>query len=164
MEVKTTFNLILIRHAKSSWEFNVKDFDRPLTQRGIDDANLVFKQLSNYKLFEYDVWCSNASRTKETAKIFSDITGYDLNKISFKSELYTFEVNDFINSLNANFSDKLIIFGHNPAITDFVNKFGDYYIENVPTCGVVILKFDTTEKNTFTKGKILKTIFPKDLK
>ena len=36
--------LILIRHAKSSWKYNVIDHERPLTDRGLEDAMLV----SNY--------------------------------------------------------------------------------------------------------------------
>lgn len=163
MILKTEFTLILIRHAKSSWEFNVDDFDRPLTKKGIDDANLVFKSLCNHNLNDYKVWSSNATRTKETAKIFASKIGVDYNTILFKEELYAFNVNNIINCLNANFSDKLIIFGHNNALTDFVNKFGDYKIDNIPTCGVVFLKFDDLD---FTKstGIIMNTIFPRNLK
>jgi phosphohistidine phosphatase len=34
-------NLILIRHAKSSWDSLCQDINRTLTQRGIDDAHLI---------------------------------------------------------------------------------------------------------------------------
>jgi len=35
-------NLYLLRHAKSSWDdFALKDFDRPLSTRGIQDADLM---------------------------------------------------------------------------------------------------------------------------
>ena len=33
--------LILVRHGKSSWEYSVSDRDRPLSERGINDALLV---------------------------------------------------------------------------------------------------------------------------
>ena len=33
--------LILIRHGKSSWDYPVSDKDRPLQERGINDAHLV---------------------------------------------------------------------------------------------------------------------------
>ena len=42
--------------------------------------------------------------------------------------------------------------------------FYDYYIENVATCGVVILKFEHSNTFTINKGGILKTIFPRDFK
>ena len=34
--------LYIVRHAKSSWEYDgIKDIDRPLKKRGINDAYLV---------------------------------------------------------------------------------------------------------------------------
>ncbi len=156
--------LILIRHAKSSWEFNLNDKERPINDRGIDDAKLVFKTLKNVSFSNYEVWCSSAKRTIQTAALFSLETGFDFDKIIFKDKLYTFEINSFIKCLHMNNSDKLIIFGHNNAITDFVNKFGNYYIENIPTCGVVMLQFDTNLFTKTTKGTIQQTIFPRNLK
>lgn len=41
-------NLILVRHAKSSWEAPLQDVDRPLLHRGIVDAHLVSSTISNY--------------------------------------------------------------------------------------------------------------------
>ena len=43
-------NLIIIRHAKSSWEAPLKDIDRPLSQKGIIDAHLVAKKCIKYLL------------------------------------------------------------------------------------------------------------------
>ena len=35
-------NIFFLRHAKSSWDdFALKDFDRPLSTRGIQDADLM---------------------------------------------------------------------------------------------------------------------------
>jgi len=55
-------NLILIRHAKSSWEAPLKDMDRPLSKRGIGDSHLTshvadkflqktFAELKFYSIF-----------------------------------------------------------------------------------------------------------------
>ena len=60
--------------------------------------------------------------------------------------------------------DNLILFGHNEAITNFVNKFGDLYIENVPTSGVVIIQFETDNWEKMTKGKTITTLFPSQFK
>ena len=39
--------LYIVRHAKSSWEYpSVKDIDRPLKERGINDAYLISKILN----------------------------------------------------------------------------------------------------------------------
>jgi phosphohistidine phosphatase len=47
--------------------------------------------------------------------------------------LYTFDVKQWRKLLNFEKISNIILFGHNAAITDFVNKFGDVLIENVPT-------------------------------
>ncbi|MNE34705.1 hypothetical protein D3C80_1284360 [compost metagenome] len=60
--------------------------------------------------------------------------------------------------------ESVILFGHNAAITNFVNKFGDVFIDNVPTSGFVSLQFEADSWGKITKGKTKKIIFPKDLK
>ena len=157
-------HIFLIRHAKSSWDFDLIDKKRPLSSRGINDAQLVFNEISSFLPLEYEIWCSTSELTTQTAKIFSSLNNIDFNSIIYKDELYTFNSIELEKALKKNNAKNLIIFGHNNAITDFVNKFGNYYIENIPTCGVVILKFE--DSNTFSpkKGVIVKTIFPRDLK
>ena len=110
--------------------------------------------------------CSTAKRAQETALIFAQNFSYPIKSIVFKEELYTFDVNQLekvIKSLN-NDSESVILFGHNEAITNFVNKFGDIFIENVPTSGFVSLKFNSETWQSIEKGKTMKIIFPKDLK
>ena len=41
-------NLVLIRHAKSNWDTPLKDIDRPLDQRGLQDAHLVSSNIQKY--------------------------------------------------------------------------------------------------------------------
>ena len=158
-------NLILIRHAKSSWESPVHDKDRGLTTKGIKDAHNVSSQIGIYLPKTYVMWSSVARRAVDTALIFAQNISYPIESIVYKDDLYTFEekrLEKLINSCNTAF-DSIILFGHNGAITDFVNKFGDIYIDNVPTSGFVSLKFDTDDWKKINKGKTDKTIFPKDL-
>jgi len=43
--------LLLIRHAKSSWaDFSIADFDRPLNDRGKKDAPVMAKRLLDKKI------------------------------------------------------------------------------------------------------------------
>lgn len=159
-------NLILIRHAKSSWDAPLKDIDRPLENRGIKDAHLVATNSISFVPKTFLIYSSPAKRASETAIIFAQTISYPLEDIIFKDQLYTFDENqleDFIKNLN-NINENVIIFGHNEAITNFVNKFGDVLIDNVTTSGFVSIKFDTNNWNTLTKGKTTKIIFPKDLK
>lgn len=140
------------------------DHDRPLSTRGINDAQLVFNPNHFFLAEPYDILASSSKRTRQTAKIFCSLNNINVEDVIFTNNLYTFDSIQLEKIIKNNSKGNLIIFGHNNAITDFVNKFGNYYIENVPTCGVVMLKFD--ELNTFSpkKGVIIKTIFPRDLK
>ncbi len=159
-------NLIVIRHAKSSWQAPLKDIDRPLEKRGIQDAHLVATKAIKHLPKSFMIWSSIAKRAAETAMIFAQNFSYPIENILFKPELYTFDelqLENVISSFNNDY-DNVILFGHNEAITNFVNKFGDIYIDNVPTSGFVSLTFDTTNWQTLEKGKTIKTIFPKELK
>ncbi|HWS60105.1 MAG TPA: histidine phosphatase family protein [Flavobacterium sp.] len=159
-------NLLLIRHAKSSWEEPLQDFDRPLIQRGIDDAHLVANSSLKIIPFPPILFSSSARRARETAIIFSNTILYPLEKIFFRDDLYTFDENKLekcIKSLSNDF-ENVILFGHNDGITNFVNKFGDIFIDNVPTSGLVWLQFETDLWEKINNGKIKKIIFPRNLK
>jgi phosphohistidine phosphatase len=158
-------NLLLVRHAKSSWEVPMHDKDRGLTCQGVKDAHLVSAKAKDLIPKTYIIWSSTARRATDTALIFAQNISYPIESIIYKDDLYTFDekkLEKVIKSCN-NF-ESVILFGHNAAITDFVNKFGDVSIENVPTSGFVSFKFDTDDWKKIKKGKIKKIIFPKDLR
>lgn len=159
-------NLILIRHSKSSWDIPIKDIDRSLSIKGIKDAHLMAFHLMNELPNSYIVWSSVSKRTTETANIFSQYLNIPPETIQYLDDLYTFEVKNLEKIIKKceNLYDNLILFGHNEAITNFVNKFGDLYIENVPTTGIVFLEFDTDDWKNLSKGKTTKTLFPSQFK
>ncbi len=81
--------LILIRHAKSSWDnFLLSDFDRPLNERGKQDAPLMAKRLLAKKI-KIDAFISSlAKRAKKTAKAFIKEFGKSGKEIIFNKDLY----------------------------------------------------------------------------
>lgn len=159
-------NLILIRHAKSSWEAPLRDIDRPLEQRGIKDAHLVAASCIKDVPATFVVWSSIAKRASETALIFAQNILYPIESIVFKEELYTFDENQLEKVIKScsNIFENVILFGHNEAITNFVNKFGDVFVDNIPTSGFVSIEFDTEHWDKISKGKTKKIIFPKKLR
>jgi phosphohistidine phosphatase len=159
-------NLILIRHAKSSWKTPIQDIDRPLLQRGIMDAHLVSSSILKYIPKTFLLWSSVAKRAADTALIFAQNISFPIENIVYKDDLYTFDENQLEKVIKScdNLYESVILFGHNEAITNFVNKFGDSILPNVPTSGFVSIQFDEDQWSNIKKGRILKTIFPKDLK
>ncbi len=157
--------LILIRHGKSSWEMPIEDHERPLTNKGIKNSNFIFEKIQNKLPERFLIWSSTAKRTHDTAKIFNEVLNIPQELTVLKQDLYTFDVSSLAKSISKceNSVPSLIIFGHNNAITDFVNKFGNKYIENVPTSGVVILEFEGESWDVIKNGRVIETLFPKDL-
>ncbi|PKQ44598.1 SixA phosphatase family protein [Confluentibacter flavum] len=158
--------LIIVRHAKSSWKHDVIDHERPLESRGFTDAKIVSDELKKVVLSVDFVISSDANRAKTTAELFISNLNIDRNLLKFNHDLYDFSGNKLLNTIKStnNESECLMVFGHNYAITFLVNKLGDRYIDNVPTCGVVIIEFDIHDWSSLKPGKTIKTIFPRDLK
>ena len=157
--------LILVRHAKSSWEHSVTDHDRPLKTRGINDANAVSKALIGH--FQPDiVLSSDAVRTSITANIFISNLNIEEKIVQFIPDLYDFSGSNLLQVIKSceNHINTLMIFGHNHALTSFVNSYGDTYIDNVPTSGVVVIEFEIDLWKHLTPGKTIYTLFPRDLK
>lgn len=157
--------LILIRHGKSSWELPIEDHERPLSNKGILNSNNVFDKIHQNLPERFLIWSSTAKRAHDTAKIFNEVLNIPQELTILKHELYTFDALSLLKAVNTceNSIPNLILFGHNNAITDFVNKFGNKNIENVPTSGVVIMDFNEDDWKEITQGKVIHTIFPKDI-
>jgi len=159
-------NLILIRHAKSSWEHNVSDDQRPLANRGTSDSHLVSQEFKSYSFQPDQVFSSHANRALTTCKIFLENLKISDNLLTISPKLYDFggqNVMDFIKSID-NQLENVIIFGHNYAFTNVSNTFGSVYIDNLPTCGLVWIQFNAKSWNEVEKGTTKLIIRPKDLR
>lgn len=157
--------LILVRHGKSSWEFDARDHDRPLIQKGIDDAHTIGKSLKEFPSSPDIFWSSTAARALQTATILSEYIDYNLKKLSLKRELYTFnsdELLQVVRSIDDTVNTALLV-SHNHGLTELANKLGSEYFSNVPTTGAVILEFDVARWNDVSKGTTIFHLFPKNL-
>lgn len=155
--------IIFIRHAKSSWEKPISDVDRPLNERGYNDAHHVAEKLTIKKLNIDRVHSSIAKRAKDTANIIAFKLGFKNTDIDYSEKLYDFEggqVMDYIRSLPDN-QNNVIIFGHNPAFTAIINTLGTIKFDNLPTCGVVCIKFNIEIWKEIADGDTEFYILPK---
>jgi len=149
----------IVRHAKSSWEYEgVKDIDRPLKRRGINDAHLVSKMLSK-EIDKPDIFVSSSAiRALHTAMIFAENFNYPLANLLIKKSLYSFSDGYLVKTIMAldDAFDSAIIFSHDHGINTFVNKYGNQGIAHVPTCGVIGIQFDTEHWKSINKDKTIK--------
>jgi len=158
--------IILVRHGKSSWEYDVSDPKRPLKNRGITDAHLVSKAFMAQGVSLDALYSSPANRAFSTCEIFVKNLKLKLKDVTVLDELYDFDGNTVIKvirSLNDSYNN-VMIFGHNNAFTSICNIFGDTFIDNLPTSGLVAIDFDANSWRDIDKGTTSLTIFPRDLK
>lgn len=142
-------SLIIIRHAKSSWDFSgMKDFDRPLNERGHRDAPVMAGRLIKRNISIDAFVSSTANRALTTATYFAEAYGLGESEIVKVPALYHAQVtafNEVVSQLNNDWKT-VALFSHNPGITEFVNNLTPTQIDNMPTCGVFAV---TAEVNSW---------------
>jgi Phosphohistidine phosphatase SixA len=149
--------LLLVRHAKSSWDnFTLSDFERPLNERGKNDAPKMAKRLRK-KNIKIDAFISSpAKRAKKTAEYFIKEFDRDKDEIIFISSLYDASVSDFnaaIKSIDDKY-DSVALFSHNPGITQVANELvANAEIDNMPTCSIFAVQADVEKWKDFSKAK-----------
>lgn len=158
-------HVLLIRHGKTSWNYDVIDVLRPLSDRGVSDIRKIAKEFESLKIEPNAIFTSHAKRARHTCELFCAKIGYNYQNVSIVHSLYDFEgsqVIDFIKNLD-NHIKVVLIFGHNNAFTNISNIFGSKYIDNVPTSGMVHLVFDIDKWENLKPGVTKQTLFPKEL-
>jgi phosphohistidine phosphatase len=158
--------LILIRHGKSDWDNNLKDIYRPLKKRAFEDIKLVSKEIKSVITKDFKYVSSPAVRAHETAKYFFKKLNLDISNLEIHDELYTFDSDDlrkFISKLPDDF-DKLLIFGHNPALTTLASQTGSIFFGNIPTSGMVKIEFEESTWKECDNGNTVLHLFPKNLR
>ncbi len=132
-------SLLLVRHAKSSWDSpTMKDFDRPLNDRGQKDAPLMAERLLQKEINIDAFVTSTAIRALTTAQCFHKVYKAAHTSLIPIAELYHAQPTNFIkviNNLQENWKS-VAIFSHNPGITEMVNNFGVATVADMPTCAV----------------------------
>jgi phosphohistidine phosphatase len=132
--------LYIVRHAKSSWDdSSLDDFSRPLNDRGKKDAPRMGKRLKEKEITVDLMISSPAKRALKTCKAIAEVLEYPESKIKLEKRLYhadedsIFSILKSINEPN----NVVMIFGHNPGLTEFANSLLGEFIMNIPTAGVV---------------------------
>ncbi len=157
--------LYLVRHAKSSWKHEgLKDMDRPLHGRGVNDAHSGSQWLSEQGEIPNHIVSSPATRALHTALIFAKNFDITIKEVEVNNEIYHSGTNELLKVVSK-FDDKyesVMLFGHNPTITDFVNRCIDHRIDNVPTTGIACLKFNVGSwKDIDKKAELVFFDYPK---
>jgi phosphohistidine phosphatase len=113
--------LLAVRHAKSSWDFDVGDHDRPLSGRGRRDADALGRLLVQRSFRPDLVLCSTSARTQETWDR-AQAAGASAGEVRLVRAIYNAWVPELVRlvrSVPAEVST-LLVLGHAPGIPDLV--------------------------------------------
>ncbi len=133
-------HLFLVRHAKSSWDHpGMRDFDRPLNDRGLYDAPRMARLLHELGIRPDLLVSSPANRALTTARFFAGGFGISADSVVQNAAIYDALPADIFQIIRAlpNSAQTAFLFGHNPTFTDVANRFSSKHIDNLPTCGVI---------------------------
>ena len=149
--------LYIVRHGKSSWEFEkVKDIDRPLNERGIHDGADMAGRLKKMGRKPELIISSPATRALHTATIFLRTLEVPDKNIIIDRDLYQADIEDVLDVIAGidEAVDSVMIFGHNPTVTDLANELTTLRLDNVPTTGIVIIEFNTSKWTELDKHHV----------
>ena len=138
--------LHVVRHAKSAWDNEgIADIDRPLKAKGIMNAYEISRRLKLDNLIPDLIMSSPADRALHTAVIFARIFELPMDYLQINNLLYESSTEKIIELIRSTSNDlkSLMLFGHNPDFTDLANYFTKSQINEIPTSGVVTLKFNS---------------------
>jgi len=161
--------LILVRHAKASWNDSAqRDIDRPLNERGRDDAPMMADRLLSRGVLPQRILCSPALRTVTTAEIFANRMNIPKELIQMERQIYLAGPDHLLHIVRQqeNNIDTVMLVGHNPALTDLLNEIcQDVRIDNMPTCCVAELELpvDSWADADFGKATLKHLDYPKKI-
>ena len=145
--------VILLRHAKSSWDDPLlDDHDRPLNKRGKAAAPVIGAWLAYRKHLPDAVLCSSSARTLETVKGLREAMP-SLPKAQIDPGLYhasPCEIRDRLAQLPKNVTCVMVV-GHQPGLSALARKLSDGQenrrcrraYEHFPTAAAAVLEIDT---------------------
>jgi phosphohistidine phosphatase len=124
--------LFLLRHGEASFSEGT-DFQRQLTQKGIERLNRMGVELQSRSISLDLVYCSTAQRTMETASIIKNY--FSIKEEIFLKEIYEGNLGDLINILEnvSNQVNSCLLIGHNPILSLLLTHLsGENYINMQP--------------------------------
>jgi phosphohistidine phosphatase len=146
--------ILFLRHAKSDWGDPAQaDFDRPLTQRGLEDAPRMGEALHLFQCVPDIILSSPALRAKQTAQLAARACGYG-GPIRWEDSFYGGGSRDLILAVQRlpDTLERPLLVGHNPTLEETVSTllvqrqegWQEDAVIRMPTAGLVCLDMAIT--------------------
>lgn len=158
--------LILLRHAKSSWnDPDLSDFDRPLNKRGLKAAPLIGTYLRRKKIQPDLVLSSPAERARETANLVIEHAAIS-SQLRFDERIYAASATQLLTVVSQieDSASVALLVGHNPGFEDLLSVFTGH-ARHMSTAALAYLTLEIEKWSEAREhcGKLGWMVKPKDL-
>lgn len=160
-------NLLLMRHAKSSWkDASLPDHQRPLNKRGKRDAPRMGEFLQEQGITLDAILCSTAVRARATAEGF--LQGYTFEgDLVYVDDLYHADPEIIVTHLTQlpDSVDSAMVIAHNPGLDDFLGTVCDEQ-DHMSTASVAYIQFPIgswAELRVVTRGELVHLWRPREI-
>lgn len=171
-----TLTLLLLRHAKSSWDDpRLDDFERPLSRRGIRAAPDMGAFIAAAGLAPDLVLCSTAERTRQTLDIVLRELAPPPPEVVYEDGLYLASASDLVERIRGlpRARKRVMLVGHNPGmhgaalalVGEGSRKDISALAFKLPTAGLVVLEFDLDRWSAVrpASGRLVRFATPRTL-
>ena len=152
--------IYLVRHAAAAkGKPKSPDRKRALSKKGRKEAVKMAKKLKKNGMLPDLLVSSPAKRAMQTARVFAKAIKYPKDKILLNKTLY--EANNAssnaallqaVRSMDDQFQS-VIVFGHDPLLTEFAHYLRKDFTEALPGCAVVRFDFNNISWTKITAGR-----------
>jgi len=159
--------LLVLRHAKSSWSNDyLADHERPLNDRGKQDAPRMGRLLQAEDLTPDWIISSSAERALSTAELVALNCAYD-NEIAVTRRFYHADPDDYLEVLSGvdDAYERVMIVGHNPGMEALVEDLTGEEVR-MATAALAYLRLDIDNWRDLrpdTPAKLQELWLPKEL-
>lgn len=157
-----TFNLYIMRHAKSDWSgSDVSDFDRPINSRGETQVKAMGQWMADNGYIPQHVISSSALRAKQTtALLLESFVQTPPEKVSEQEALYLADMATLLGCIDSNKEhlNSLMIVGHNPGLEELIHylALSPATIKPIKTANLAIFEYSDSEFDIYRdKGKLI---------
>jgi phosphohistidine phosphatase len=159
--------LLLMRHAKSSWEHpGLTDFERPLKKRGRRAARRMAIKLREERLVPELILCSTAARARETLEGMVPVWNA-APQVILQDRLYHASSSELVDSVRelGETCSRVLVVGHNPGMEQLASEWSGRSVR-FPTAAIAWFESDQASWNGLETGLSLSMMAlwrPRDL-
>jgi phosphohistidine phosphatase len=167
--------LMLMRHAKSSWDQpELADLDRPLAPRGQEAASLMARFIKKSKSKPDLVLCSPAARVRETWQLMAPVLGRSVDCKTLRT-IYLGAPSRLLEAVRraSDEVETLMLIGHNPGLGRLAAGLCGVGPKNplermrskFPTAALAVIDFDVERWDQVAPGagRLRAFVRPKDV-